>query len=65
MSGAFTVLDVQAGRIEVSGYTAGTSGFVILGDDRGTHTLDLVAARRLAVVVLLAISDAEPVVDDD
>lgn len=60
----YPVLTLDAVVIEVAGYTA-EGGVVVVGDGERTHAFDLVAARRLARVLLQAAEDATPVGDEN
>lgn len=61
----YYALATDATRVEVSGYTAGASGFVLVGVAGRVLQLDLVAARRLCLSLLRAIDDAEPLGDEN
>lgn len=54
------VLTTDARTLEVSSHATDTQGFVDLSDGDTTHRLDLVAARRLARVLLEGCEAAEP-----
>lgn len=58
------ICTVEFGKtLNVRCYTEDRQGFVLLSDGLTTHTLDLVAVRRLAIALLCAAEDAEPIED--